>query len=37
MNKLAAVISASLLIASAPTMAEVYLGGKVGKSWLDDA
>ncbi|MDC5807472.1 OmpA family protein [Vibrio europaeus] len=37
MNKLAAVISASLLVASAPTMAEVYLGGKVGKSWLDDA
>ncbi|MCG9726008.1 OmpA family protein [Vibrio brasiliensis] len=37
MKKLAAVISASLLLASAPSMAELYVGGKVGKSWLDDA
>ncbi|MDE1253771.1 OmpA family protein [Vibrio aestuarianus] len=37
MKKLAAVISASLIFASSATMAEVYLGGKVGKSWLDDA
>lgn len=37
MKKLAAVISASLLFASSAAMAEVYLGGKVGKSWLDDA
>lgn len=37
MKKLAAVISASLLLASAPSMAELYVGGKAGKSWLDDA
>lgn len=37
MKKLAAVISASLLMASAPSMAEIYVGGKVGQSWLDDA
>lgn len=37
MKKLAAVISASLLLASAPSMAELYVGGKVGKSWLEDA
>ena len=37
MKKLAAVISASLLLASAPSMAEFYVGGKAGKSWLDDA
>ncbi|EDP58518.1 OmpA family protein [Vibrio sp. AND4] len=36
MNKLAAVISASLLMASA-AHAEVYMGGKMGKSWVDDA
>ncbi len=36
MKKLAAVISASLLMASA-AQAEVYLGGKMGKSWLEDA
>ncbi|WP_159651471.1 OmpA family protein [Vibrio atypicus] len=37
MKKLAAVISASLLLASAPSMAELYVGAKAGKSWLDDA
>ncbi len=36
MKKLAAVISASLLMASA-AQAEVYLGAKMGQSWLDDA
>ncbi len=36
MKKLAAVISASLLMASA-AQAEVYLGGKMGKSWLEDS
>ncbi|UUM31252.1 OmpA family protein [Vibrio japonicus] len=37
MKKLAAVISASLLFASTPSLAEVYVGAKAGKSWLDDA
>ncbi|SDG68641.1 OmpA-OmpF porin, OOP family [Vibrio xiamenensis] len=38
MKKLAAVISASLLMAaSTSAMAEVYVGAKAGKSWLDDA
>lgn len=37
MKKLAAVISASLLMASTSAMADVYLGAKVGKTWLDDA
>ncbi len=37
MKKLAAVISASLLLASTPSLAEVYVGAKAGKSWLDDA
>ncbi|MGR5133161.1 OmpA family protein [Vibrio alfacsensis] len=36
MKKLAAVISATLLMASA-AHAEVYVGGKMGKSWMDDA
>ncbi len=36
MKKLAAVISASLLMASA-AQAEVYLGAKMGQSWLEDA
>ncbi len=36
MKKLAAVISASLLMASV-AQAEVYVGGKMGKSWLEDA
>ncbi|MEF1210950.1 OmpA family protein [Vibrio alginolyticus] len=36
MKKLAAVISASLLMASA-AQAEVYVGGKMGKSWMEDA
>ena len=37
MKKLAVIISASLAMASASAMADVYLGGKVGASWLDDA
>lgn len=37
MKKLAAVISASLVLASTPSLAEVYVGAKAGKSWLDDA
>ncbi|NAW58190.1 MULTISPECIES: OmpA family protein [unclassified Vibrio] len=37
MKKLAAVISASLLMASTSAMAQVYVGAKVGKTWLDDA
>lgn len=37
MKKLAAIISTTLLFASSAAMAEVYVGGKVGKSWLDDA
>ncbi|MGR5236504.1 OmpA family protein [Vibrio alfacsensis] len=36
MKKLAVVISASLLMASA-AHAEVYVGGKMGKSWMEDA
>ncbi|MFB9135001.1 OmpA family protein [Vibrio olivae] len=37
MKKLAAVISASLLMAATTSaMAEVYVGAKAGKSWLDD-
>jgi len=36
MKKLAAVISVSLFMASA-AQAEVYLGGKMGKSWMEDA
>ncbi|RTZ16199.1 OmpA family protein [Vibrio aquaticus] len=37
MKKLAAVISGVLMLGSAGANAEFYLGGKVGKSWLDDA
>ncbi|MHC6527152.1 MULTISPECIES: OmpA family protein [unclassified Vibrio] len=37
MKKLAALISASMLLASTSAMAEFYLGAKAGKSWLDDA
>lgn len=37
MKKLAVVMSGALLLASASANAEFYLGGKVGKSWLDDA
>ncbi|KQA18291.1 OmpA family protein [Vibrio metoecus] len=37
MKKLAAIISTTLLFASSAAVAEVYVGGKVGKSWLDDA
>ncbi|MGD8112497.1 OmpA family protein [Vibrio sp. TRT 21S02] len=37
MKKLAAVISASLLLASASASAELYVGAKAGKAWLDDA
>lgn len=37
MNKLAAMVSASLLVTSSVAMADVYIGAKVGKTWLDDA
>lgn len=37
MKKLAAIISATLFFASSAAVAEVYVGGKVGKSWLDSA
>lgn len=37
MKKLAAIISTTLLFASSAAVAEVYVGGKIGKSWLDDA
>ncbi|RJX71641.1 OmpA family protein [Vibrio sinensis] len=37
MKKLAAVISTSLLMASTSAMADVYIGAKAGKSWLDDS
>lgn len=36
MKKFAVVMSGALLLASASASAEFYLGGKVGKSWLDD-
>jgi OOP family OmpA-OmpF porin len=36
MKKLAAVISATLMMSSA-AMADVYIGGKAGKSWTNDA
>jgi OmpA-OmpF porin, OOP family len=37
MKKLAAMVSASLILSSAAAMADGYVGGKFGKSWLDDA
>lgn len=37
MKKLAVVISSTLALASMNANADFYLGGKVGKSWLDDA
>jgi len=37
MKKLAVLISASLAMVSTATLAEVYVGGKVGTTWLDDA
>lgn len=37
MKKLAAMVSASMLVASTAAMADVYVGAKVGKTWLDDA
>lgn len=37
MKKFAVVISGALLLVSASANAEFYLGGKVGKSWLDEA
>ncbi|MEX0333537.1 OmpA family protein [Vibrio tubiashii] len=37
MKKLAVVISSALALASMNANADFYLGGKVGKSWLDDA
>ncbi|KJY81711.1 membrane protein [Vibrio galatheae] len=37
MNKLAAVISGALVLSSMNANANFYLGGKVGKAWLNDA
>ncbi|WGY47385.1 OmpA family protein [Vibrio sp. ABG19] len=37
MKKLTAMVSASMLVASTATMADLYVGAKVGKTWLDDA
>jgi OOP family OmpA-OmpF porin len=37
MKKLAAMVSASLILSSAAAMADGYVGGKFGKSWVDDA
>ncbi|MEF1290807.1 OmpA family protein [Vibrio sp. M260118] len=37
MKKLAVIISSTLAVVSMNANAEFYLGGKVGKSWLDDA
>ncbi|NVD07219.1 OmpA family protein [Vibrio sp. JPW-9-11-11] len=37
MKKLAVVVSSALMMASTATNAELYLGAKAGKSWLDDA
>lgn len=37
MKKLAVAISSALMLASAGANANVYLGGKVGNTWLDDA
>ncbi|KGY13451.1 membrane protein [Vibrio tubiashii] len=37
MKKLAVIISSTLTVVSINANAEFYLGGKVGKSWLDDA
>ena len=36
-NKLAVVVSSALVFASVNANANFYIGGKVGKSWLDDA
>ncbi|EKO3571914.1 OmpA family protein [Vibrio metschnikovii] len=37
MKKLVAMISASLMAASSSAMADVYLGGKLGQTWLNDS
>ncbi|MBD0784954.1 OmpA family protein [Vibrio sp. Y2-5] len=37
MKKLAVLISMSLAVGSTAALAEVYVGGKIGTSWLDDA
>ncbi len=37
MKNLAVIISASLAVVSTAAMSEVYVGGKIGTSWLDDA
>ncbi|MFV0449065.1 MAG: OmpA family protein [Vibrio sp.] len=37
MNKLAAIISLSLAVTSTAAVSDVYVGGKIGVSWLDDA
>lgn len=36
-KKLAAVITTTFLLTSTPTLAEVYIGAKAGKSWLNEA
>lgn len=37
MKKLAAVITTTFLLTSTPTLAELYIGAKGGKSWLNEA
>lgn len=37
MKKLVAMISMSLMAASSSAMADVYLGGKLGQTWLNDS
>ncbi len=37
MNKLAAIVSLSLAVSSTAAVSDVYVGGKIGASWLNDA
>lgn len=37
MKKLAVAITTTFLLTSTPTLAEVYIGAKAGKSWLNEA
>jgi len=37
MNKVAVIVSASLLAVSTAPMAKIYVGGKVGESWFNNA
>ncbi|MEH0688370.1 OmpA family protein [Vibrio cholerae] len=37
MKTVAVVVASALAFSSAPSFSDVYLGGKVGKSWLNDA